>query len=262
MNTIKDIASESYISWGVIAGKIDDNFKKLEASIQDNSSVLEKIDPDAYKGADASLKEEILEYVDAAIKDIDIPEADHSCEYAAADASLEASLKSYTISKVQGVREYVNEKINGIEVPSLDGYAKLEDIPTVPSLDGYAKVEDIPVVPSLDGYAKLEDIPEVPSLDGYAKLEDIPETPSLDGYAKLEDIPEVPSLDGYAKLEDIPSLDGYLKADDMGNISLEGYAKLEDIPSLDGYIKAEEMYSNVATDSDIESIFTNSSSND
>lgn len=63
------------------------------------------------------------------------------------------------------------------------------------------------------------------------KVSDL-EIPSLDEYAKLEDIPVVPSLDGYAKLTDIPSLDGYLKADEIGDISLEGYAKLDD---LNGY---------------------------
>jgi hypothetical protein len=62
-------------------------------------------------------------------------------------------------------------------------------------------------------------------------------------------------LEGYAKLEDIPSLDGYLRADEAGNIQLEGYAKLEDIPSVDGFVKAEDIFNNVATDSDIESIF-------
>jgi hypothetical protein len=255
MNTIKDIAKESYISWGVIAGKIDDNFRELEANVEEASSVIKNLDLTAYKDADACLKQELMKYVDDAIKDIAIPEVEHDCDYAAADASLEATLKSYTITKVQGVREYVNEKINGINVPSLDGYAKLEDIPVMPDLDDFAKLEDIPEVPSLDGYAKLEDIPDVPSLEGYAKLEDIPEVPSLDGYAKLEDIPESPSLEGYAKLEDIPSLDGYLRADEAGNIQLEGYAKLEDIPSVDGFVKAEDIFNNVATDSDIESIF-------
>ena len=104
---------------------------------------------------------------------------------------------------------YVDDKLSSVEIPSLDEYAKLSDIPEVPSLDGYAKTSDIP---SLDGYAKKTDIP---SLAGYAKTADIP---SLDGYAKKTDIP---SLAGYAKTSDIPSLDGY--------------AKTADIPSLNGY---------------------------
>ena len=202
MNTIKDIAKESYISWGVIAGKIDDNFRELAANVEEASDAINNLDLTAYKDADASLKQDLVKYVDDAIKDINIPEVNHNCEYAAADASLEAALKSYTITEVQGVREYVNEKIGGIKVPSLDGYAKLEDIP---------------VMPNLDEYAKLEDIPEVPSLEGYARLEDIPVIPSLDEYAKLEDIPEVPSLEGYARLEDIPSIDGFVTAKDVFN---------------------------------------------
>jgi hypothetical protein len=47
--------------------------------------------------------------------------------------------------------------------------------------DGTYKTISIPEVPSLDGYAKLEDIPtipEIPSLDGYAKLTDIPTVPT------------------------------------------------------------------------------------
>lgn len=154
MNTIKDIAKESYISWGVIAGKIDNNFKELETNVEGVSGTIKNLDLTAYKNADASLKQELVKYVDNAIKDIDIPEV-----------------------------------------------------------------------------------------------------PSLDEYAKIEDIPEVPSLEGYAKKEDIPSLDGYLRADEVGNIQLEGYAKIEDIPSVDGFVKAEDLFNNVAMDSDIESIF-------
>ena len=155
MNTIKDIAKESYISWGVIAGKIDDNFRELAANVEEASDAINNLDLTAYKDADASLKQELVKYVDDAIKDIDIPEVNHDCEYAAADASLEAALKSYTITEVQGVREYVDEKIDGIKVPSLDGYAKLEDIPEVPSLEGYARLEDIP---SIDGFVTAKDV--------------------------------------------------------------------------------------------------------
>lgn len=48
----------------------------------------------------------------------------------------------------------LSEKVNGIEVPSLDGYAKLTDIPEIPSLDGYAKKED------LSGYVTTEYVDE------------------------------------------------------------------------------------------------------
>lgn len=66
------------------------------------------------------------EYVDEAIKAIDIPEAPDMSKYA---------LKS--------------------EIPSLDGYALKSDIPDT---SGFALKSDIP---SLDGYAKTTDIPDV-----------------------------------------------------------------------------------------------------
>jgi hypothetical protein len=64
----------------------------------------------------------------------------------------------------------LEKKVDAIEIPSLDGYAKLTDIPEVPSMENVALKSDIP---SLDGYAKLTDIPEVPSMDNYFTKDEI-----------------------------------------------------------------------------------------
>lgn len=50
---------------------------------------------------------------------------------------------------------------------SLEGYALKSEIP---SLDGYAKTEDIPTIPSLDDYALKS---EIPSMDNYYTKDDI-----------------------------------------------------------------------------------------
>ena len=99
MNTIKDIAKESYISWGVIAGKIDNNFKELETNVEGVSGTIKNLDLTAYKNADASLKQELVKYVDNAIKDIDIPEVPSLDEYA----------------KIE-------------DIPSVEGFVKTEDL--------------------------------------------------------------------------------------------------------------------------------------
>ena len=54
MNTIQDLAKESYIPWGVIAGKIDNNFKELETNVEGVSGTIKNLDLTAYKNADAS----------------------------------------------------------------------------------------------------------------------------------------------------------------------------------------------------------------
>lgn len=128
------------------------------------------------------------------------------------------------------------------DIPSLDGYAKLTDIPSVAGLvkeaelADYAKLTDVPKsmswsqvtgkpilalksdIPNVSGFLKQAD------LAGYAKKTDIPKAPDLSVYAKKTDIP---SLDGYAKMSDLPSVTGLVKQTD-----LVGYAKLSDIPKL------------------------------
>ena len=61
----------------------------------------------------------------------------------------------YTIDEVDNA---IEDKVANLNIPSLDGYAKVEDIP---SLDGYLKADELGDI-SLEGYAKLDD------LDGYA----------------------------------------------------------------------------------------------
>ena len=140
------------------------------------------------------------------------------------------------------------------DIPSLDGYAKLTDIPSVSGLvkeaelADYAKLADVPKsmswnqitgkpilalksdIPNVSGFLKQADLAD------YAKKTDIPKTPDLSVYAKKTDIP---SLDGYAKMSDLPSVTGLVKQTD-----LVGYAKLSDIPKppdLTPYAKTSEV---------------------
>lgn len=146
------------------------------------------------------------------------------------------------------------------DIPSLDGYAKLTDIPSVSGLvkeaelADYAKLADVPKsmswsqitgkpilalksdIPNVSGFLKQADLAD------YAKKTDIPKTPDLSVYAKKSDIP---SLDGYAKMSDLPSVTGLVKQTD-----LVGYAKLSDIPKppdLTPYAKTSEVYEVKAT---------------
>ena len=130
------------------------------------------------------------------------------------------------------------------DIPSLDGYAKLTDIPSVAGLvkeaelADYAKLTDVPKsmswnqitgkpilalksdIPNVSGFLKQADLAD------YAKKTDIPQAPDLSVYAKKSDIP---SLDGYAKMSDLPSVTGLVKQTD-----LVGYAKTSEV----GEVKA------------------------
>ena len=128
------------------------------------------------------------------------------------------------------------------DIPSLDGYAKLTDIPSVAGLvkeaelADYAKLTDVPKsmswsqvtgkpilalksdIPNVSGFLKQADLAD------YAKKTDIPKTPDLSVYAKKSDIP---SLDGYAKMSDLPSVTGLVKQTD-----LVGYAKTSEVDEV------------------------------
>ena len=128
------------------------------------------------------------------------------------------------------------------DIPSLDGYAKLTDIPSVAGLvkeaelADYAKLADVPKsmnwnqitdkpilalksdIPNVSGFLKQADLAD------YAKKTDIPQAPDLSVYAKKSDIP---SLDGYAKMSDLPSVTGLVKQTD-----LVGYAKTSEVDEV------------------------------
>lgn len=128
------------------------------------------------------------------------------------------------------------------DIPSLDGYAKLTDIPSVSGLvkeaelADYAKLADVPKsmswnqitgkpilalksdIPNVSGFLKQADLAD------YAKKTDIPQAPDLSVYAKKSDIP---SLDGYAKMSDLPSVTGLVKQTD-----LVGYAKTSEVDEV------------------------------
>lgn len=100
----------------------------------------------------------------------------------------------------------------------LDEYAKKADIPDVsnlatkgeiPSLEGYAKTEDIPSIPSLDEYVTEDELnnkgylTEHQDLSDYAKKSDIPDTSEFISAIPEEYITEAELNDALANL-DIP----------------------------------------------------------
>lgn len=94
-------------------------------------------------------------------------------------------------SALNQVKDLLNEQIakkaDASAIPSLDGYAKLTDIPSITGLvkeselDNYALKKDIPTIPDLSGYATVS------SLVDYAKKTDLPD---LTSYALKTDIPQ------------------------------------------------------------------------
>lgn len=149
-------------------------------------------------------------------------------------------------SALNQVKDLLNEQIakkaDASAIPSLDGYAKLTDIPSVSGLvkeaelADYAKLADVPKsmswnqitgkpilalksdIPNVSGFLKQADLAD------YAKKTDIPQAPDLSVYAKKSDIP---SLDGYAKMSDLPSVTGLVKQTD-----LVGYAKTSEVDEV------------------------------
>lgn len=117
------------------------------------------------------------------------------------------------------------------EIPSLDGYAKTTDIPTVPTKvselendSGYLTEHQ-----DLSDYATRT---EIPSLEGYAKKNEIPvkvsELENDSGY-----LTEVPDLSSYALKTEIPSLDGYATKTYVDTNKFSGsYNDLTDKPTI------------------------------
>lgn len=85
-------------------------------------------------------------------KSIYLDAGDGPVKFSGSDVDLS---QYYTIDEVDNA---IEDKVSNLDIPSLDGYAKVEDIP---SLDGYLKADELGDI-SLEGYAKLDD------LDGYA----------------------------------------------------------------------------------------------
>ncbi len=193
-------------------------------------------------------------------------------------ASFWPFLKKYVSSLIDGVtiewaevkgkpevitKDQLEERLSKLAIPTSFSWSDITDKPKlalkddIPSLDGYAKLTDIPSVSGLvkeaelADYAKLADVPksmswnqitgkpilalksDIPNVSGflkqadladYAKKTDIPQAPDLSVYAKKSDIPR---LDGYAKMSDLPSVTGLVKQTD-----LVGYAKTSEVDEV------------------------------
>ena len=140
------------------------------------------------------------------------------------DATVKDVLEAAIATKVStetyeaGVAE-LNDKIDAIEVPSLDGYATEDYVNT--QIANAAIGEDTNVYATMDyvdeqieaAISEL-DIPVMPDLSEYAKTEDV-ETMVADAVDGVE----IPSLEGYATeqfvIDSIPALDDYAKTEDV-----------------------------------------------
>jgi hypothetical protein len=139
-------------------------------------------------------------------------------DYATKDF-VDDKVNEIEVPSVEGLasEEFVLNKIAEAQLSGgdvdLSGYATKSELKNVaaqiPSLEGYAKIEDIPSVEGLASEAWVEAkgyLTEHQSLEGYAKVEDIP---SVEGLASEEFVTEkiaeieFPELDGYLKIEDI-----------------------------------------------------------
>ena len=112
------------------------------------------------------------------------------------------------------------DKADKSAIPSLDGYAKLTDIPSVTGLvkeaelAEYAKKSDIPKMPDLSGYVTASSLmdyvkrTELPDFTQFAKKSEVPadvaHTSDLANYALKSEIPKMPDLSGYALKSDLP----------------------------------------------------------
>lgn len=127
-------------------------------------------------------------------------------------------------SALNQVKDLLNEQIakkaDASAIPSLDGYAKLTDIPSVTGLvkeaelADYAKKTDIPKMPDLSGYVTASSLmdyvkrTELPDFTQFAKKSEVPadvaHTSDLANYALKSEIPKMPDLSGYALKSDLP----------------------------------------------------------
>ena len=189
------------------------------------------------KVAIQALIDELKAYIDGiATGDIDLSNYVTKSELQAKLDALDINidLSSYA------TKEELTNAINSIdlsdyalktEIPSLDGYAKTTDIPTVPTKvselendSGYLTEHQ-----DLSDYALKT---EIPSLEGYAKTTDIPvkvsELENDSGY-----LTEVPDLSSYALKTEIPSLDGYATKTYVDTNKFSGsYNDLTDKPTI------------------------------
>lgn len=106
---------------------------------------------------------------------------------------------------------YVDNAVGSVDIPDVSGFITEDEL----NAKGYLTEHQ-----SLEGYAKLTDIPEPQDLSGYALKTEIPDVSSFitaipDEYVTETELnakgylTEHQSLEGYAKTTDIPDVSGY-----------------------------------------------------
>lgn len=231
----------------------------------DVSNLVEKVDGKTLSTND--LTNEMVEKIentytkDETYSRAEVDEAIANAQIGGEDVDLSSyATKEYVDNAVNGVdvdltgyatETFVTDKIAEIEIPSLDGYAKTDDIPTVTNdltnelKEKYDKAEENvqsdwdetdetsdafiknkPTIPSTDRFVTEEGLSN--TLSAYAKSEDIPDTSNYvekeegkglfsGNYNDLTDTPAIPSVDG-------------LVSEDTLSETLKNYAKTDDLP--------------------------------
>lgn len=194
--------------------KLDDLINRADNAIQQAEQSAQEADKtatDLYDYVDSHM----LQLTDDGEGNVTLEGVAHSGGGGSADLS-----NYYTKEETNTA---ISTAIADIDIPDVTGFAKLEDIPTIPENvssfnndAGYLTEHQ-----SLEGYAKLTDIPtnyltEVPA-------EYITET-ELAGKGYLT---EHQSLEGYAKTTDIPDVSKYQTADQVTALINEALGVIE-----------------------------------
>ena len=251
----------------VIAKDAADAADAATKAAEDANTAVESIE----NKADKSEVDAVSKAVEAKAEKAVVDELVQTVADKAEQSAVEELAQAVEEKANQSVVDELSAKVDAI--PSmeeialksdLDGYVKLEDMPTIPSLDGYATEEfvlnkiaeaelnDKDV--DLSNYVTKSDIAnfvtkdEVPSVEGLASeqyvIDRINEIniPSVEGLATTTYVDEkvaeikVPSIDNLATKEEIEGVKTWVN--EQGFLTehqdLSDYAKKEDLPSVEG----------------------------
>lgn len=277
--SLEGYATEDYVNDAIANAKIDgeqvdlsDYAKKTD--IPDVSKFITEIPEEYVTDTELSQKGYLTEHQDISGK----ADVEHTHSISEVIDYVAPDLSSYALkSEIPDVSNFItsvpDEYITETELnakgyltqhQSLEGYAKIEDIPTdyltqIPAeyvtdteLESKGYITDVSDKADIQHTHTLKDIDDyqAPDLSGYALKSDLPTVPTKtseltndSNFATKDEIPDVSEF-----ITEIPSeyiteteLDakGYLTQ----HQSLDGYAKVEDIPDVSAYITMSDVES-------------------
>lgn len=208
--------------------------------------------------------------------------------------STTAQVETLVDNKVTSLatKQEVEEKVNAIQVPSIEGLVKETDVET--KLADYAKTSEVAAtyatketVNAINGLdantiATLKNLSEHSDLTAiankvdnvYTKAEtddklatkaDVTAIPSVEGLAKVTDVEstyakktELPDVSGLATKAEVaaitvPSIEGLAKTTEV-EAKLVDYAKKTELPSIEGLAKVTDVDTKLATKADVSAI--------